>query len=122
MEGCCLLAVAFALTALILCIINRRLKQKNLLLQAELNDFQDHVAELHILLDEISKLGKVKYYIGSIENNMLKNNYLSVVQFQLRLKIICDHLKDYIIVDDDYKKQMEIHSFYQLQNNFNKCD
>ena len=75
MEGCCLLAVAFALTALILCIINRRLKQKNLLLQAELNDFQDHVAELHILLDEISKLGKVKYYIGSIENNMLKNNY-----------------------------------------------
>ena len=38
---------------------------------------------------------------------MLKNNYLSVVQFQLRLKIICDHLKDYIIVDDDYKKQIE---------------
>lgn len=38
---------------------------------------------------------------------MLKNNYLSVLQFQLRLKIKCDHLHDYIIVDDDYKKQME---------------
>lgn len=38
---------------------------------------------------------------------MLKNNYLSVLQFQLRLKIKCDYLHDYIIVDDDYKKQME---------------
>lgn len=39
---------------------------------------------------------------------MLKNNYLSVLQFQLRLKIKCDYLHDYIIVDDDYKKQMEV--------------
>jgi len=39
---------------------------------------------------------------------MLKNNYLSVLQFQLRLKIKCDYYHDYIIVDDDYKKQMEI--------------
>lgn len=38
---------------------------------------------------------------------MLKNNYLSVIQFQLKLKIKCDHLHDYIIVDDEYKNQVE---------------
>lgn len=37
---------------------------------------------------------------------MLNNNYLSVIQFQLRLKIKCDNIRDYIIVDDDYLEQM----------------
>ena len=38
---------------------------------------------------------------------MLKNNYLSVVQFQLKLKIKCDNFHDYIIVDEEYQEQMK---------------
>lgn len=38
---------------------------------------------------------------------MLKNNYLSVVQFQLKLKVKCDNFHDYIIVDEEYHKQMK---------------
>lgn len=38
---------------------------------------------------------------------MLKDNYLSVIQFQLRLKIKCDSIHDYLIVDEDYLEQMK---------------
>ena len=38
---------------------------------------------------------------------MLKNNYLSVVQFQLKLKVKCDNFHDYIIVDEEYQEQMK---------------
>lgn len=38
---------------------------------------------------------------------MLKNNYLSVVLFQLRLKIKCDSTHDYLEVDKEYIEQME---------------
>lgn len=38
---------------------------------------------------------------------MMKNNFLSVLQFQLKLNIKCDNVHDYIIVDDIYQKQME---------------
>lgn len=38
---------------------------------------------------------------------MIKNNFLSVLQFQLKLKIKSDNVHDYIIVDEYYKKQIE---------------
>jgi len=38
---------------------------------------------------------------------MLKNNYLAVVQFQLRLKIKCDSTHDYLMIDEDYLEQMK---------------
>jgi len=38
---------------------------------------------------------------------MLKNNYLSVMLFQLRLKIKCNSTKDYLEVDDEYVEQIE---------------
>lgn len=37
---------------------------------------------------------------------MLNNNYLSVVEFQLKLKIKCDSSHDYIIVDEEYQNQI----------------
>ena len=37
---------------------------------------------------------------------MLKNNYLSVLMFQLRLKIKCVPTHDYLIVDQDYLEQI----------------
>ena len=47
---------------------------------------------------------------------MLKNNYLSVIQFQLRLKIKCDNTHDYLLVDEDYLEQMKrsIEVIYKL--------
>ena len=39
--------------------------------------------------------------------NMLKNNYLSVIQFQLRLKIKCDSTHDFLVIDDEYIQQMQ---------------
>lgn len=38
---------------------------------------------------------------------MLKNNYLSVIQFQLRLKIKCDSTHDFLVIDDEYIQQMQ---------------
>ena len=38
---------------------------------------------------------------------MLKNNYLSVMLFQLRLKIKCDSTHDFLEVDDDFIIQIE---------------
>lgn len=38
---------------------------------------------------------------------MLKNNYLSVILFQLRLNIKCDSTHDYLVTDDEYFKQMQ---------------
>lgn len=38
---------------------------------------------------------------------MLKNNYLSVLQFQLELNIKSDNFHDYIIVDEIYHEQMK---------------
>lgn len=38
---------------------------------------------------------------------MLQNNYLSVMLFQLRLKIKCDSTHDYLEVDDEYVEQIE---------------
>ena len=37
---------------------------------------------------------------------MIKNNFLSVAMFQLRLKIKCVPTHDYLIVDEDYLEQM----------------
>ena len=38
---------------------------------------------------------------------MLKNNYLSVMLFQLRLKIKCYSTHDYLEIDDEYLEQMK---------------
>lgn len=38
---------------------------------------------------------------------MLKNNYLSVAQFQLKLKILCNSNQDVLVADEEYFKQME---------------
>lgn len=38
---------------------------------------------------------------------MLKNNYLSVLQFQLKLNVKSDYSHDYLIVDEGYLKQMD---------------
>ena len=48
---------------------------------------------------------------------MLKNNYLSVLQFQLKLEIKCDSVHDYIIVDENYQKQMQ--RCIEVLNNLN---
>lgn len=38
---------------------------------------------------------------------MLKNNYLSVMLFQLRLNIKCDSTHDYLEIDEEYVEQIE---------------
>lgn len=38
---------------------------------------------------------------------MLNNNYLSVIQFQLKLTIHYDNFHDFLVVNEDYNKQME---------------
>ncbi len=38
---------------------------------------------------------------------MLKNNYLSVAQFQLRLEIVCDSKNDTLTLTDEYYNQMD---------------
>lgn len=38
---------------------------------------------------------------------MRQNNYLSVLQFQLKLKIKCDNFHDYLIADEEYLEQMK---------------
>lgn len=38
---------------------------------------------------------------------MLKNNYLSVMMFQLKLEIICTSQKDLLVLTDEYYTQME---------------
>lgn len=38
---------------------------------------------------------------------MRQNNYLSVIQFQLKLKIKCDISHDYLIIDENYHEQLQ---------------
>lgn len=39
-------------------------------------------------------------------DNMLVNNYLSVLVFQIKLHIKCTSTHDYIVIDEDYHKQL----------------
>lgn len=38
---------------------------------------------------------------------MQNNNYLAVASFQLKLEIVCTKEYDYLVTDDDYKRQMD---------------
>lgn len=46
-------------------------------------------------------------YNTSGGDNMLKNNYLSVLMFQLNLHIECTSTHDYLVVNEDYHKQLK---------------
>ena len=75
MESCCVLTAVFFAFALAMFLCNRKLKQKNQQLQFRINELQDHAHELQLMMESITSLGKISYYIGNLSSKMLKNSY-----------------------------------------------